>query len=289
MDNPDFNRHIEKHLQSLSNKKIKILDFISVHGGDINQCYKINTNEGFLFIKLNDADSYPGMFEAEAEGLNLLRNNSNFAIPKVLINGVYKNKSYLLLEYLSFERNGDWGLFGKKLAHLHQQSEAMFGLSYDNYIGSLVQSNVQKDNWADFYIQERLLPLFKKAFDLGSLDEVDLNSLERLFTEMPSIYPEEKPSLQHGDLWSGNTAFFNAIPSIFDPAVYYGHREMDIAMTQLFGGFPKTMYDAYNSIFPLEKSWRSRIEISQLYPLLVHVVLFGGGYIRQVKEILKRY
>ena len=105
---------------------------------------------------------------------------------------------------------------------------------------------------------------------------------------MASIFPDEKPSLLHGDLWSGNIAFFNGIPSIYDPAIYYGNREMDIAMSRLFGGFPSEMYQAYQDIYPLEKNWESRIGICQLYPLLVHVILFGGHYSMDVKRILKR-
>jgi fructosamine-3-kinase len=187
------------------------------------------------------------------------------------------------------ERGGNWSAFGAALAKMHQVSAPQFGLGRSNYIGSLVQENTAKGSWAEFYSKLRLYPLMKKIIDRRLLTFDDGKRLDALVRELPSIYPEEKPSLLHGDLWSGNAAFSGNLPCIYDPAVYYGHREMDIAMTYLFGGFPNEMIVSYNSLYPLGRGWRERLEISQLYPLLVHSLLFGGTYTTQVKEILKRF
>jgi len=285
MNNNSFKDHLENQL----GKTVEIKSFKRVSGGDINDCYKIKSNKGFFFLKENIHDRFPTMFETEAKGLKILREHSNFYIPNVLSYGNHENKSYLILEWIDFNSNGDWTLFGVNLALMHKQQASQFGIDYSNYIGSLVQDNKEYDNWSEFYINQRLIPLSNKAFDLGRIDQQDINLLEKLTKELPSIFPDEKPSLLHGDLWSGNVAFFNGQPSIYDPAIYYGNREMDLAMSHLFGGFPSEMYQAYQDVYPLEKDWESRIEICQLYPLLVHVILFGGHYSMAVKRILKRF
>lgn len=137
---------------------------------------------------------------------------------------------------------------------------------------------------------ERLQPLVKLAYDSGLLDGQDARRMEILYKKLPEILPVEPPSLIHGDLWSGNYMVGNdGNPCIIDPAVYYGHREMDIAMSKLFGGFSPEFYRAYNEEYPMVKGWEKRVELNQLYPLLVHVNLFGEGYNRQVRQILKDY
>ena len=154
----------------------------------------------------------------------------------------------------------------------------------------MYQQNNSHTNWTDFFIQERLQIQIKLARDHHQIESTTISKFEKLYHRLDDIFPKEQPALLHGDLWSGNFMVDEkGAPVIMDPAVYYGHREMDIAMTKLFGGFDNQFYDAYNAHFQLEKGWKSRIDICNLYPLLVHVNLFGGSYLQQVKNIITKF
>ncbi|MGC4235389.1 MAG: fructosamine kinase family protein, partial [Niabella sp.] len=153
--------------------------------------------------------------------------------------------------------------------------------------GGLQQVNTPCKSWADFYTNHRILPLVKTLADAKIFSAKDIKAAESFCASLDGFFPDEKPALLHGDLWGGN--YFttqNGLTSIFDPAVYYGHREMDIGMTRLFGGFSPEFYAGYNEIYPLKNGWEQRLGYSQLYPLLVHAVLFGGHYVSNVREIL---
>lgn len=264
----------------------------SVGGGSINQCYRVSTNKESVFVKLNDKDDFPGMFEAEAKGLNLIRSNSGFQIPEVIEVGSDGNTAYLVMEWLE---NGTpsrdyWATFADHLAKMHQHTSDHFGLDHNNYIGSLPQQNDQLSSWAEFYIMMRLEPQLRMASDKGLAGITLCRSFDRLFTRLESLFPEEAPALLHGDLWSGNFMCANSgEATIFDPAVYYGHREMDLAMSKLFGGFDRDFYAHYHRSFPLENEWEQRIPLGQLYPLLVHVNLFGASYLAQLKSCLRPF
>lgn len=263
----------------------------SVSGGSINDAFQIETTEGTFFIKLNSANRYPNMFKTEKRGLELL-GQSSFLVPKPLHVGTHGDTQFILMEWVEkgAPKEGFWDEFGQNLARLHEISDPSFGLNHDNYIGSLKQSNFKHPKWNDFYREERLIPQMKLAEKTGRLSKAMSRGFDGLFKELENIYPTENPSLLHGDLWSGNMMITkNGSPSIFDPAVYFGHREMDLAMMALFGGFGDAWVDAYNEVYQLESDCRERIPVGQLYPLMVHVNLFGGGYGRDVEQILKRY
>lgn len=228
------------------------------------------------------------MFQKEAEGLNALRDATQLKVPEVIKVGEVEDQQYLLLEWIENESatNRHWINFGQGLAKLHQQRQEYFGWVNDNYIGSLEQVNDKCNTWPDFFIKHRVMPLVKKLHENGSFSKTDLAIAERFCLAAESLFPEEPPSLVHGDLWSGNfiiTANYNV--ALIDPAIYFGHREMDIGMSKLFGGFPQIFYDAYNEIYPLENGWKERLRYSQLYPLLVHAVLFGGHYVSEAKQV----
>jgi len=173
---------------------------------------------------------------------------------------------------------------------LHRHTGKQFGLKHDNYIGSLKQYNDQHDRWVDFFREQRLLVQMEMAAGSGLLPGHVKAAFEQLFKRLDDIFPEEPPSLIHGDLWSGNYMVDEKGDAcIIDPAVYYGFREMDIGMSRLFGVFGSEFYDAYNETWPMEPGWRERIEICNLYPLMVHVNLFGAGYMGSVESILSRY
>jgi len=291
-----FPEEIRQSLEIWLTKEVSPSTFIkSLHvigGGSINEAYRIETNSGTFFIKYNLAKRFPGMFMAEKKGLNILREANCIQVPAVLDFAETGKYAYLLLEYVS---SGEpvkdfWQLFGQQLVALHSKTSPVFGLDHDNYIGSLAQRNRTHHTWSEFLITERLEPQTKMAFEAGQFDIATIRQVEKLYTKLEGLLPVEPPSLLHGDLWSGNFMTGNdGNPCIFDPAVYFGHREADIAMTRLFGGFPDAFYESYNHYRPLETGWKERIPLNQLYPLLVHVNLFGGGYVSQVRQIVAKF
>jgi fructosamine-3-kinase len=232
------------------------------------------------------------MFVHEANGLDLLRNNCELIIPKIIKVDVCNEQQYLLMEWLEkgVPQKNMWENFGIGLAMMHKQPQKYFGLNDDNYIGSLKQINDPHNEWHSFYADCRIMPLVKNLFDAGNFSSTDIKDAEFFCNGLKNIFPSGPPSLLHGDLWAGNYLISSpGFAAIFDPAVYFGHREMDIGMTKLFGGFDQRFYDLYNETYPLEKEWERRLPVTQLYPLLVHAVLFGGHYISEVKHIFSAF
>ena len=257
-------------------------------GGDINEVFLLETTSQKLVIKINYSAKFPDMFEAEAKGLQLLKSKSNFIIPKVFYVGKIEKYSYLIMEHIEQgnPKTNFSSEFGEKLAALHQNSNSHFGLNHSNYIGSLPQKNpiILKAN--DFYVYHRLAP----QFSLAQKNGFKFNNLEQFYQKAMDVIPDEAPSLIHGDLWSGNfMTNQNGKPVLIDPAVAYAPREMDLAMMQLFGGFDQAVFEAYQQHFPLEENWKYRIELFQLYYLLVHLNIFGSSYFNSVNQIIKNY
>jgi hypothetical protein len=283
---------IQKTLSSRYNTKVEIDKITGLSGGSINDTMLVSTNSGKFFVKRNSASKYPGMFEKEAKGLNILSGKSTLKVPAVIALGASENVAFLILDYVDSGSKGPgfWDQFAKGLAQLHKNSADRFGLDHDNYIGSLYQSNKMYNSWTEFFQAERLEKQLKLARDHGKIGSSGVRSFDNFFHELPNIFPAEPPSLLHGDLWGGNYMVDNSGNAVLiDPAVYFGHREMDIGMTQLFGGFSNEFYDAYNNYYPLEKGWQERLDYCNLYPLMVHVNLFGGGYLNAVQSILKNF
>ena len=283
---------IRAFLREKLNQEIKILQVMPLSGGDINEVYQINTNVGRFCVKKNDTARFPGMFEAEAKGLNLLRDGSSFTIPEII--GCFSNgpHQFLIMEFIDSgtQTVSFWGNFGHKLAEMHLCSDEIFGLDHDNYIGSLQQSNKNHSSWSDFYANERILPQMKMALSRGLITQDLMSSGEVLCSKLDQLFPKEAPSLLHGDLWSGNyMTSSQGDPVLIDPAVYFGHREMDFGMMHLFGGFPLELFEAYNEVFPMESQWKERLSLAQLYPLLVHLNLFGKSYAKSVQTIVLKY
>jgi len=214
-------------------------------------------------------------FAAEAEGLEALR--PHIRVPKILDHGVKDGKAFILLEQLDLKRSGDYAALGRMLAALHRQTGPRFGWARDNYIGLAPQINTWRDDWGVFFRECRIQPQLETARKNG----FDFNVQFDLKGHRP------QPSLLHGDLWSGNAGFTADGPVVYDPAVYYGDRETDLAMTELFGGFPREFYAAYNEAFPLPEGYEQRKHLYNLYHLLNHLNLFGGGYLGQVKATLR--
>tara|TARA_B100000242_G_scaffold149624_1_gene106729 strand:+ start:6659 stop:7516 length:858 start_codon:yes stop_codon:yes gene_type:complete len=269
------------------NSNIKELSQLG--GGSINSVFLVELEKSKIVLKINDSLRFPGMFENEKKGL-LKLNASGVQTPQVIFERSKDNLAFLALEYIPNGNFGNWELFGEKLAALHTNKNEFFGLDYDNYIGSLRQVNKKENNWKGFYSNQRLLHLTKFAFDKELLSKTDSKKMEELCNKLDTYLPFAKPSLIHGDLWSGNLIFDGQGKPVFiDPAIYYGHPEMDWAMLSLFGSYPETAIKSYCNIIPLENNYFEREKIYQLYPLLVHLILFGRSYYRDISEILNFY
>ena len=280
-----YSEILEKHV----NEKVK--GFSNVGGGCINNSLKIETENKPYFLKWNHG-TYLDMFQKEVEGLGILSKHTSLRIPEVIGAGKADNKSYLLMEWIGSGSTSPnfWEMFAKGLSELHRNSSAHYGLDHDNYIGRLPQANKQHASWYDFFLYERLKPQIQLANKSNLLNKSINDGFERLFTKLPALIPDEKPSLLHGDLWSGNfMTDENGIPSLVDPAVHYGHRETELAFTSMFGGFSPEFYNRYEEYFPLEPGFESRREIHNLYPLLVHVNLFGQSYLSGIIHTLNRF
>ena len=255
-------------------------------GGDINRAFLLTCGELRLFVKLNAAE-HAAMFAAEAAGLQALAGGKAFRVPRPICDGVQGDQAYLVLEYLQLRNTGDQRAAGTALAELHRISEPRFGWVCDNTIGTTPQRNDWYDDWAEFWRELRL------GFQLDLAEQRgyarDLRAGRELQARVGELLQGHAPvaSLLHGDLWRGNFAFDETgRPAIFDPAVYFGDREADLAMSELFGGFSADFYAAYRDQWPLHEGYAERKTLYNLYHVLNHLNLFGGGYLPQARAMI---
>ena len=260
-------------------------------GGDINDAYEATLADGRVVFVKSNVRAPNDMFVTEARGLAWLAEAGALRVPAVLASGGANEMTpFLALELVrSAPRAPDFDeRLGHGLAALHRHGAPAFGLDHDNYIGRLPQKNTFAVTWAEFYRVRRLGAQLKAAVDAGLATVRMRRDFERLFAQMNALCgPHEPPARLHGDLWGGNMiADDRGEPCLIDPAVYGGHREIDLAMMKLFGGFGPGVFAAYKEAFPLADGYRERVALYQLYPLMVHVNLFGGGYLPQVEAAL---
>jgi fructosamine-3-kinase len=259
----------------------------SVGGGCINQAQRIEYGDETYFVKLNTA-SQVDMFAAEFEGLQALRQCDALHIPEPVCYGEDGSSAYIVMENLALGGHGDPVALGEGLAALHRITQDQFGWHRDNTIGSTPQINTLADDWIAFYREHRLQFQFELAARHGCPGRL-VSQGERLMSEFHVLFDSYSPeaSLLHGDLWSGNQAYTSeGEPAIFDPAVYYGDREADLAMTELFGGFGRDFYAAYNAAWPIDPGYKIRKTFYNLYHILNHFNLFGGGYASQAQGMV---
>jgi fructosamine-3-kinase len=269
-----------------------VVELRRTSGGDVSQAYRADLADGTSVFVKHQFDAPAGMFGAEAHGLAWLAEVTALRIPAVL--GVRDEAPQLLiLEWIESgapAANHDEQL-GRGLAALHRAGAPAFGLERDNFVAALPQANAPTADWAAFYVERRLDPLVRRATQLGLIAKDRLTQWRRLFDRMSELCgPPEPPARLHGDLWAGNALVGpNGRPVLIDPAVYGGHREVDLAMMQLFGGFSERVFAAYDEAWPRAEGHRDRVALYQLLPLLVHLVLFGAVYRARLQNALDRY
>ena len=252
---------------------------------------KVRGSDGHYFIKIGSLNDLT-LLMSETIGLEALAVTRAIKVPKVIFVGETSTCSFLICEYLDLKKDNLFSgkILGKQLALLHQNSNEFFGLSEDNWICLNPQKKHWQENWISFFKKYRLQPQLIWAFERGYRSSLEEKS-ERLMEALPLFFDQykPKPSLLHGDLWSGNWGTINnTTPVIFDPASYYGHREADMAMTKLFGGFPQVFYDAYNYQWGLDYGFKVRQNLYNLYHLLNHLTLFGEVYLRQTIDVFEQ-
>ncbi|MCW8924054.1 MAG: fructosamine kinase family protein [Gammaproteobacteria bacterium] len=282
-------QHIEQQIEQATGKPFCIGENRGVGGGCINASFQVTDEDRRYFIKTNHS-RHADMFKAEAEGLLEMANSGTIKVPCPVCYGEHDNQCYIVMEYLDMGGGGDNDLFGRQLAAMHRQTASQFGWHMDNTIGSTPQPNNQHHDWIEFWRQERLgfqLDLAARNGYGGALQTLG----ERLMADFPVLFESYQPeaSMLHGDLWTGNYgALPDGTPVIFDPAFYYGDREAELAMTTLFGSFSRDFYAAYNEAWPLDDGYATRRTFYNIYHIINHTNLFGGGYYGQAIGMIEQ-
>lgn len=270
-----------------------IVSIETISGGDIAHAQKVNTNTETFFVKSASFKNAQQLFEQESLGLEKIAATKTINTPKIMGSFNDKQTACLILEFITSKSPDakDYETFGRKLAQLHNSGNGQyFGFEADNFIGKLPQANPPNKDWGTFYVQYRLQAQLKMAFDEGRLSKNELASSNKMISVVKNLIGDVAPSLLHGDLWSGNYLIsVDGDPFLIDPSVYYGHNEVDLAMTRLFGGFTTHFYQAYHEILPAHPNQKELVDIYQLYYLLVHLNLFGSFYRNSVVQLLKKY
>jgi protein-ribulosamine 3-kinase len=313
---------VSSGISDATHRTFEVRSSTLVGGGSINEAYRLEGTDGTrYFLKLNDS-RHLTMFVAEAAGLEAIAATNTIRVPLPIAHGSAGKQSYLVLEYLDLSSRGDARLLGEQLAALHRftsgradvnsraseevnsshsrpecyatpchgRKEKSYGFAHDNFIGTTPQPNDWKVDWIDFWREQRLGFQLRLAAENGYGSQLQRLG-EKLSDVLPAFFADytPQPSLLHGDLWSGNHAFLaDGTPAIFDPAAYYGDRECDLAMTELFGGYSADFYAAYRTAYQLDAGYTKRRDLYNLYHILNHANLFGGGYAGQAEQMMQR-
>lgn len=264
----------------------------SIPGSSLNEIYKVAFNDELIFCKVNSSKKFPQLFHKESLGLDFLSKNTSFKIPGI-IGCIESVEQVLLMEWIEPAEKTEtfWKNFGKQLAEMHLVSSQSFGWTENNYMGLVPQSNRLHKTWSEFFREERLEPLCRLCSDKGFLHDKHLLHFNKLYNRLADIFPDDAlPSLVHGDLWNGNfIAGKNNNAVLIDPAVYFGHPSVDLGMSTLFGGFPGMFYDSYQYYLPFPSNYRQQWKIVNLYPLLIHLYLFGQSYLNDINQTLLEF
>ncbi len=280
---------ISEQIEKATGSTFKTISARALAGGDINSAFQLKGIQQSYFVKLNNM-ALAHMFEAEFDGLQEMADMGAVTVPRPIVCGKTEDQAFLVLEYIEFgsASKASDRLLGQQLATLHQKRQAYYGWHRDNTIGSTPQINSPQDDWPSFWRDNRLLFQLKLAAKKSCGGRLQTLG-EQLCSDMGILFDghTQQASLIHGDLWGGNAAVDKrGQPVLFDPACYYGDREADLAMTELFGGFGQDFYASYQQTWPLDEGYTTRKKLYNLYHILNHLNLFGGGYLRQAENIM---
>lgn len=292
--------HLSGTLKSLIHQSFRkrfpsvgVIQFLSIGGGSINETYCLTDGTYKAFCKINSAQKFPQLFQKEAKGLLELQQANCILVPEVFDVVEENEQQVLLMEWIETgERDTSfWEDFGASLAQLHAQQASQFGFAEDNYMGAVPQHNSYQDDWNHFFQTQRLEPLVNLCLHQHLLNAGHAKKFELLYSQLQQIFGDKaRPCLLHGDLWSGNfLCNEQGEPVLIDPAVYYGHPSVDLGMTTLFGGFHQRFYDAYAHHTSFPSNYREQWEVANLYPLLIHLFLFGRSYLPQIEHTLSKF
>jgi protein-ribulosamine 3-kinase len=282
-----FQRELAAAIGRATGSAFEVRSHETAHGGDISESFKLGDGSRSFFVK-SQAASRLDLFEAEAAGLAELAAANAVRVPRVICRGVAAGRAYLVLEHLSLQSRGDAASLGRRLAQQHRVSAERFGDARDNWIGATPQPNAWTDDWVDFWREQRLGFQLQLAAQNGYGGALQRDG-ETLMAQLDGFFGDTcpAPSLLHGDLWGGNHGFLaDGEPVIFDPAAYYGDRECDLAMSELFGGFAPVFHAAYREAWPLDPGYATRRTLYNLYHILNHANMFGGGYAAQAHRMI---
>ena len=281
--------HIEKQITVNTQQSFQISNNDAMGGGCINTSCRISDGKRHYFVKINHA-RFANMFEAEAKGLQEMAGSKTITVPAPVCYGAIENQCYVVMEYLDLAGRPDSIELAQQLAAMHQVTSNRYGWSINNTIGSTLQVNTLADNWVDFWREHRLGFQLQLAADNGYGGKLQVLG-EQLLNDFPVLFESYHPqaSMLHGDLWGGNYGgLSDGTPVIFDPAFYYGDREAELAMTTLFGGFSADFYTAYDEAYPLDEGYAIRKVFYNIYHVINHLNLFGGGYQGQAVSMMQR-
>ncbi|GKT12855.1 MAG: protein-ribulosamine 3-kinase [Thiomicrorhabdus sp.] len=292
MDWSEFSEHLNQALAESALPPIQIITAHEVAGGDSHTAYQLHTEDKNYFLKLSPAQNAL-MLATEMHSLQAISNSQTINCPTAILTGIYQQYAWLLMDFIPLTQQGDDFQRGRDLAFLHHQinrTTKPFGWFEDNFIGQNLQQNRWQFDWVNFYGQQRLLPQLELAQLRGASPELYQSGIT-LIEQLPYWFQDyqAEPSLLHGDLWAENSAFDSSGTALFfDPACYYGDRETDIAMTELFGGFSPEFYAGYQDLFPLDKGYQQRKPLYNLYHILNHFNLFSGHYEQQAHSLIQQ-
>lgn len=281
---------IIQHIEQTTNQVFLLRQHGSIAGGSINQAFLLTGEDGRQYFVKTNQSGRKTMFEAESKGLQELASGKAIKVPTPVCFGDDGVFSYIVMEYLDMAGQADQVILGQQLAAMHNATSEQFGWDMDNTIGDTFQSNTWRDNWIDFWREQRLGYQLQLAAENGYGGDLQVLG-ERLLIEMPALFTHRNvvPSMLHGDLWGGNVAGLkDDTPVIYDPAFYYGDREADIAMTYVFGGFTSAFYDSYQNAYPLDEGFAVRKTFYNIYHIINHLNMFGGGYHGQSLNMLEQ-
>ncbi len=283
---------IQTAFETLFGKTAQIYGIHHIGGGEINQNYKILSDFGVFFVKVQKIDGLPKLFEKEQLALRIIRKTNSIAAVNPIGIVEVKNKKVFFLDFVesSPKSSNYWGDFGSAIAKMHQNSSNFFGFEEDNYLGTYLQKNKQANHWGSFFIKNRLMPAVKDAASKMLLGSNHLKSFEKFYELAEFIFTQEQPSLLHGNLWHHHVLTgLDGNAMLCNPSSYYGQREMDLAMTKMSSGFDKQFYEAYEAEFPLKADWEVRVDFCQMYYDLVNLNHYGLPYLSNIENRLNKW